>query len=1859
MSISSPANNATFAALANISITASATAASGATISKVEFFNGGTLLGTDTTSPYTFTWSSVPGGSYSLTAKATDSKAATKTSTAVAVTVTAPPPPTVSISAPANNASFAAPANISINATATAGSGASISKVEFFNGAALLGSKTTPPYTFAWNTVAAGNYVLTAKASDNKGSVTTSVPVSIAVQIPSVPPSVSITAPVSGAIYMAPASFPITATATANAGGATITKVDFFNGATLLGTATTAPYSISLTNVPPGEFLLSAKATDSLGTSATTVLSYAVVDGADTCTTTPPLTANDPASKFAAFDKLPMTFEANAGQSNAEVRFQARGAGYQFFLTPEERVLTLLSHSRHTAETRNSARAPEVVAVRMRFIGANANPVMAGVDAVGQKSHYLIGRDPAAWHTNIEHFAKVRYGNLYPGIDEVYYGTQGKLEYDLEVAPGANPQAIRFALDGVERIELDARGDLLLKTTLGTLVQKEPVAYQVIEGQRHTVKAAYLILAANEVAFQIGQFDSSYPLVIDPVLVYSTYVGGTNNASGANGIAISRCGEAFIAGWTYATNYPTTAGAFEPSAVIGADLQMGFVSKLNQSGTGLLYSTYITGTIQDYGDGFPLTQYSTVNSVAVDATGHAYIAGNTSATDFPTTPGSLYPLPAFAAPSSFTARLNSDGSAFMYSTYMPSGNLASIAVDAAGSAYAAGERMVWKLNPSGSALSYSMAVGGSGQNNSAEAIAVDNSGNAIVAGIVSTNDLPVTAGAFQVTRPNVLTTSGFVAKINPAGTGLVYGTYVGTTGNVQVFGLALDLAGNAYLTGKADIKSVIPNFTGTYTSFNQNADITGNGYAFAAKLSADGSSLGYFSRLGGANCGVSTCGVAQTQGNAIAVDASGHAWMTGSTQSNQIPLVKPLQSTFASAPPNFGTDLFAVKFSPTGNSLVFSTLLGGQTPASPAPNGPNAPEATGIAIDSVGSAYVSGMSNTTDFPTTPGAFQPVLGTCAGLSAFVAKINETKDTTTVLAVTPNPAPAGSAITLTANITGNMPTGTVAFLDGVVTLGTGAVASGGAVFTTSALAGGAHSLAAAYGGDVLNNPSTAPAVAVNITNPGVFPTVTLTGTNGLSDGATLIANAGANYSGAHVDVNANSAAGNTLGVVRVYEDGTDTFWNTSATSFASGLNLSLLAPGFHSAYATATDNFAHTSTSAPIRFVVNPAAATPPTVTITAPANGANFTAPGPIAIAVTATPAGSNTITSVSYYQGTTPIGTAGAAPFSFTWNSVPAGTHSIVAVAVDNANGRKLSAPITVTVAPAPGVPSAPSLVSATAGPGGATLTFSAPGSNGGAAITGYTGTCSAAGQTTMTATGAANASSIVVTGLTGGVAYGCTVAATNSYGTGAASNNINVTPAAAPTIAITAPANNATLGSTSPVDIIVTAQVVPNTITKLEIFDGTTLLTTFTPTGLSSLTATFTWSGITMGSHTLSAKVTDSQGTVTSSAPVTVQVLASPTIALSTLSNYYLAQSSVDLNTTATAGGSATVTKVEFFRNNGATLIGTVTTAPYNFRWPNAAAGSYTFTAKVTDSQGLVTTSAPVSVTVGSSVAIQLAPGVNGTTVSDDNITLTGTVQAPPNSGLLINGQLATIDIDGQFAANGVPLLAATNTITATVTAPDGETATQTITVNRATSVANGELIAPGFRVSLDSNEGIIVPGGTFSAEVTLENTTGQLVNSVSLTCVAPVPATVVSFGKTTCTYTAPGTYRVEVLVRDTSDAVVYSKTHLVTVRNASQYFALVKGVYAEVIDRLKAGNKMAALNLFFGHAKPLHDAIFTALGPSLATFSAQGGTLSATTASRDSAELTVIRTVGAENRAFFIYLMRGEDGIWRIESM
>jgi hypothetical protein len=667
----------------------------------------------------------------------------------------------------------------------------------------------------------------------------------------------------------------------------------------------------------------------------------------------------------AQYGNIPLAFEINRGQSDAEVRFLARGAGYSLFLTPTEAVLALAPANRAAGITqRRSADAPVAqrssAVVRLALAGANPAPVVEGLDPQPGKSHYLIGNDTTHWRHDVARFAKVKYHQVYPGVDVVYYGNQHQLEYDFIVAPGVDPGQIKLAPSGVQALHLDAQGNLVLETAQGDVVQHKPVVYQDIDGERRPIDGRYALLDKQRVGFQVGRYDTAQPLVIDPVLAYSTYLGGNDQDYG-QGIAVDGAGNAYVIGTTFSTNFPT-ANARQPAR--GGGISDVFVSKLSAAGSALVYSTYLGGSGEDVGAG-----------IAIDGAGNAYVTGHTVSSDFPTVAALQATHTGYYC--AFIAKLDATGGTLVYSTYLggsAGAQAQAIAVDAAGNAYVTGltystnfpvvaapqptgggdfsDAFVSKLNAAGNALVYSTYLGGNGEEDG-RGIAVDSAGNAVVVGLTGSANFPV-AHALHAGGSGIQ--DAFVTKLNATGNAWVYSTYLGGSGYDQARAVAVDAGGNAYVTGYTDssnfpVAAAMRSWQGGYD-------------AFVSKLNTTGSALVYGTYLGGAGGDV---------GDAIAIDSAGNAYVAGNTDSPDFPTLAAVQT---SGDP-YG-NAFVSALNAAGSAFVYSTYLGGGDTDS----------ANGIALDRAGNAYVVGTAASSNFPTL-NALQPSIN--VGPDAFVAKI----------------------------------------------------------------------------------------------------------------------------------------------------------------------------------------------------------------------------------------------------------------------------------------------------------------------------------------------------------------------------------------------------------------------------------------------------------------------------------------------------------------------------------------------------------------------------------------------------------------------------------------------------------------------------------------------------------------------------------------------------------------------------------------------------------------------------------------------------------------------------------------------------
>jgi hypothetical protein len=610
----------------------------------------------------------------------------------------------------------------------------------------------------------------------------------------------------------------------------------------------------------------------------------------------------------------------------------------------------------------------------MQFLGANPAAQVVGLDPLASHSTYLMSSNPAAWRTDVPNFARVAYQDLYPGVSLVFYGNQQKLEYDLAVAPGADPSAIHFAITGTQGISLDAQGNLLLHTTGSDVVEQAPVIYQELASGRQTVAGRYVLGANGDVSFAVDSYDTSRPLVIDPVLSYSTYLGGTKSDIG-KAIAVDSAGNAYVVGQTFSPDFPT-AQALQPTGGSTVDRPFAgqedlFIAKLNASGTALLYSTYLGGT----------TGSSSGQGIAVDAAGNVYVTGSTAAIDFPT----VNPLQAASGglTDAFLVKLDPTGSALVYSTYLGgSGSdvIQAIAVDAAGNAYITGNTtsvnfptlnalqptdptdpnfpgmntgFVAKVNVSGTALVYATHLGGHGFTYP-QAIATDAAGSCYVTGYTTSDDFPLAHPLQATPGGNV---DAFVTKLNADGSALVYSTYLGGVNADEGHSIAVDEAGNAYVTGSTT--------SFNFPTVNALQAYPGGTDVFVAKLNASGSALDYSTFLGGAD---------YDTGVSIAVDSAGNAYIVGSTSSKDFRTTHPIQPAVTGV-----GDAFVVKLNAVGSALLFSTFLGGSSGSS----------GNGIAVDGTGNVYIIGTTSSPDFPTVH-PIQP--GAAASNDVFVTKIN---------------------------------------------------------------------------------------------------------------------------------------------------------------------------------------------------------------------------------------------------------------------------------------------------------------------------------------------------------------------------------------------------------------------------------------------------------------------------------------------------------------------------------------------------------------------------------------------------------------------------------------------------------------------------------------------------------------------------------------------------------------------------------------------------------------------------------------------------------------------------------------------------
>ncbi|QUI23830.1 SBBP repeat-containing protein [Vallitalea pronyensis] len=707
---------------------------------------------------------------------------------------------------------------------------------------------------------------------------------------------------------------------------------------------------------------------------------------------------------------IPLTFIPNKGQVDTKAKFYVNGAGYGFYFTPEEAVLSFTSQN--TTESNTTING---IALALRFIDSNPDVEIYGLDQAAGKVNYFRGKNESEWMTNLPTYEKIIYKELWKGIDLVFYGKNHTLKYNFVLHPGAAVEDIKLAYKGSKGISLDDRGNLQVHHDLGILIDECPISYQEIHGEIIDIESCFEIIEQENIddyfRFEVSNYNEDDTLVIDPGLVFSTFLGALVVDAGTNesnklGIEVDRKGDVYVAGGTVSPTFPITLGAFEENfPSLDTNNTSAYITKLWSDGSGLIYSTFIGGSDIDE-----------ARSIAIDSMGNAYVIGETNSPDFPTTLGAFQEdFPGLDDSSAFIAKLNPDGTSLIYSTFLGGSDDdegTDIAVDNKGNAYVVGETnssdfpttqgafqqkflsileddlpeqngdielqqsfsdvvFVAKLNPDGSNLVYSTFLGGS-DDDEGHGIAVDHMGNAYVTGETNSPDFPTTLGAFQENFHSATTSADtvFITKLNPDGSKIVYSTFLGGNGDDQANRIVVDKMGNAYVGGE----TTSSDFPVTRGAFQEDFRADGDA-GFVTKLNPDGTALIYSTFLNGND------GDNEVQG--IAVDDMGNAYVAGFSDSPDFPVTSgAFQEDYQGAADSETKDVFVAKLNPDGSILLYSTFLGGSEDDI----------ARDIAIDEEGNAYVIGYTNSSNFPITLGAFDvDFKGNNILFDTFVAKI----------------------------------------------------------------------------------------------------------------------------------------------------------------------------------------------------------------------------------------------------------------------------------------------------------------------------------------------------------------------------------------------------------------------------------------------------------------------------------------------------------------------------------------------------------------------------------------------------------------------------------------------------------------------------------------------------------------------------------------------------------------------------------------------------------------------------------------------------------------------------------------------------
>jgi hypothetical protein len=1208
---------------------------------------------------------------------------------------------------------------------------------------------------------------------------------------------------------------------------------------------------------------------------------------------------------------LPLSFEANTGQTDARVKFLSRDSRYGLYLTADEAVMVFRSDKQRDNKIKNAhALGSEVV--RMKLVGADEAAASQGLDELPGKTNYFIGNDPSKWRTDVTNFRKIKYDDIYPDIDLVYYGNTGELEYDFIVAPHADPGAIKLKFNGVNQIKLGRNGDLLLSTKTATLRHQKPLIYQEVNGTRTPVKGGYALGARGQVSFRVGTYDKNKPLIIDPVIAYSTFLGGSD-LDEAHGLAIDSSGYIYVAGISDSTNFPleNPFQSINKGSNAPVDYAELFVTKLDPTGQALIYSTYLGGAGVDRG-----------GAIAVDSAGNLHVTGSTTSLDFPVA-NAYQPTYGGGSSDAFLTKLSPAGNFLIYSTYLGGdgplylpGNAdeygSSVALDNVGNAYLSGktdstsfptlqplkatkdgdtDAFLLKMSTAG-ALLFSTYLGGNADDGIGD-MTTDTAGNIYLAGGTSSSDFPV-VNAPTFLAPNANPGGAFVMKLTPDGSSITYSTIIGGSGGEGAGTIAVDASQNVYVGGSTNSRDFPVQNAVQPTNPTNPAD--GDSTGFVAKLQSDFTALNYSTYLGGNDySSVST----------VAVDPSNNLWVFGYTPATNFPVVDPIYATSRGF-----EDVTLSRFSSDG-TMTFSTYLGG-----------DGFDVSGkMVVSSDGEVYLAGKAGTNSHgrPNFP-LLNPYQSSFGGgiTDAFIMRVS----------------PQNGMLTISGTVTDGYGKGM-----GGVTINL----TGSATKSAVTLPNGRYLFNLAPGGNYTVTATKAPLTFLPANQ--TF--------NSLSD-----------HQVANFTVNNRNLSGRITDVVGVAVPGV-----TVALTGSYSLSVQTDSQGVYSIIAPSGGSYTLTPSKAGLLAAY---AFTPATRTISnlsADTTGLDFTASityfesfKPIADAHVEEGATANqNFGTLNQMRLQSKNGSTRDIYFKFDIS----GLSRKVINAKLRVSGAQVFGPITTA---AYGVANTTWIES---GPGGITWNTAPPRNS--TAIPGATATITgfnpydldvtsyllseiAAGRSviSMALHNPANSSSAYAT-------VESRERTDNYY------PELRITTGddnRAPSVSLTAPANGTPFTAPGNIQLTATASDIDGTISKVEFYAGTSRIGTAT-----SAPYQVTWSPVPSGNYQLFAVATDNSGAMTTSTGASITVNdanTAPAVTLTTPVNATTFPSGTNISLAATAYDlDGVINKVEFFA--GTTLIGTATVPVnglYTAVWNNVTAGAYAITAKATDNAAGVTTS-------------------------------------------------------------------------------------------------------------------------------------------------------------------------------------------------------------------------------------------------------------------------------------------------------